>query len=57
MLPSVSDAVAARSMVAGAPKVAPFVGCVSVTVGSESPWSVTMRATEGTPFASMMKSM
>jgi hypothetical protein len=56
-LPSVSEAFAARSIVAGAVKVAPFAGCVSVTVGSESPWRVTIRATEGTPFESTMKSM
>src|SRR5512132_395666 len=55
--PSASDAVAARFTVAGAVQVAPFVGCVSVTTGGESPWTLTMRATEGTPFASMMKSM
>jgi len=57
MLPSVSDAVAVRSMFAGAVNVAPFAGCVSATVGSESPWRVTMRATDGTPFELMMKSM
>jgi hypothetical protein len=43
--------------VAGAVKVAPSVGCVGVTLGCELPWRLTMRATEGTPFASMMKSM
>jgi hypothetical protein len=43
--------------VADAVKVAPFVGCVSVTTGGESPWTLTMRAREGTPFASMMKSI
>ena len=56
-VPSVSDAVAARFTAAGAVKVAPLLGSVSVTVGRELPWRVTMRATEGTPFASMMKSM
>jgi hypothetical protein len=40
--------------VADAVKVAPFVGCVSVTTGGESPWTLTMRAREGTPFASML---
>ena len=57
-VPSASDAVAARLTVAGAAKVAPLAGCVSVTVGGEpSPWTLTMRATEGTPFASTRKSM
>jgi len=56
-VPSASEAVAARFTVAGAVKVAPSLGWVSVTVGRELPWRVTMRATEGTPFASTMKSM
>ena len=57
-MPSASDAVAARLTVAGAVKVAPFAGCVSVTVGGELPlWTLTMRATEGTPLASTRKSM
>jgi hypothetical protein len=56
-VPSASDAVAARFTVAGWVKVAPSDGCVSVTTGGESPWTLTMRETEGTPFASMMKSM
>ena len=55
--PSESDAVAARFTVAGAVNVAPSVGCVSVTAGDESSWTLTMRATDGTPLASMMKSM
>ena len=56
-VPSASEAIAARFTVAGAVKVAPLLGCVSVTVGWELPWTVTMRATEGTPLASMMNSM
>ena len=46
-----------RLTVAGAVKVAPFAGCVSATAGGESFWMLTMCATEGTPFASRMKSM
>ena len=57
-VPSTSEAVAARLTVAGAGNVAPFAGCVSVTLGAEFPGAMlTMLATEGTPFASMMKSM
>jgi hypothetical protein len=43
--------------VAGGVKVAPSAGCVSVTLGSESLWTLTIRATEGTLLASKMKSM
>ena len=49
MVPSASEAVAARSTVAGAEKLAPFAGCVSATAGGESSWTLTMRATDGTP--------
>ena len=56
-VPSESEALAARFTVAGAVKVAPFAGCVSVTAGGELPLTVTMRATDGTPLASTMNSM
>jgi hypothetical protein len=56
-VPSMSDAVAARPIVAGAANVAPFAGCVSVTLGGESPWMAIMLAKEGTPLASTMNSM
>ena len=42
---------------AGAAKVAPFAGCVSATAGAALPWTLTMRATDGTPAASTMTSM
>src|SRR4051794_26103385 len=54
-VPSGSDAVAARLTVAGAGDVALFAGCVSETGGA--PWVGIIRATDGTPFASRMKSM
>jgi len=56
-VPSMSEAVAVRLTVAGDVKVAPFAGCVSAAAGGELLWMLTMRATEGTPLLSRMKSM
>jgi hypothetical protein len=56
-VPSGSEAVAARFTVAGAVKPVPSAGWASVTAGGESPSTDTMRASDGTPWASTTNSM